>query len=563
MQGGHSEALAEGGSGQGQVPLQGGEVFPPPVLAFLFARQVDPRHLCHTEGLKVIVKLLCAQTLANHHKGRVTGVLHCFRQGLMAMSLNLGAVDPHPIDHIVARAIEGGVFIHHALLQGGGQHQRLEGGARLVRLPDGLVPPLGLPRLCRCLGGGLFLKLRVGLLLLRGLLGVLRLELLIKAGDVRLDLPLEQAVCHCGVAVGIELRGAGHSQDGPGLGIHHHAEAAVAHIVRLDPGLNGLLGIGLDGAVQGQGQIIAVDRVDIVGVAVAGDALEHVLIAGLQAVHAPFGVDKAQHLRGQGGKGVVPLRAGGEVKVIGGLVLLDEGPNGLGLPLLHIGQQHLILGVLLLQTPLQVRPVQVRTDGAQAVCHLVPFPLDLLLISTLVQLSILVLKVVLIHAVNQVFRGQDQVVDGGRHGHHLAVGIQDVPPVSRYRHIHQLLLGSLLLIEVVVPDGDVPQLHRQRDEKAHPAYQHQDHGAAEHHPLGDPVLFRLAVVPAFPLFPLTTHAGSSSLPVGRKISLLTSEGRREVAFPRPLSLSRSFSGSTIWPRQRKYSVSSCTIFLNP
>ena len=57
MQRGRSEALAEGGSGQGQVPLQGGEVFPPPVLAFLFARQVDPRHLCHTEGLKVIVKL--------------------------------------------------------------------------------------------------------------------------------------------------------------------------------------------------------------------------------------------------------------------------------------------------------------------------------------------------------------------------------------------------------------------------------------------------------------------------------------------------------------------------
>ena len=495
----------------------------------------------------------------------------------MAMSLNLGAVDPHPIDHIVARAIEGGVFIHHALLQGGGQHQRLEGGARLVRLPDGLVPPLGLPRLCRCLGGGLFLKLRVGLLLLRGLLGVLRLELLIEAGDVRLDLPLEQAVCHCGVAVGIELRGAGHSQDGPGLGIHHHAEAAVAHIVRLDPGLDGLLGIGLDGAVQGQGQVIAVDRVDVVGVAVvhlhifccfsrdhpAGDALEHVLIAGLQAVHAPFGVDKAQHLRGQGGKGVVPLRTGGEVEVIGGLVLLDEGPDGLGLPLLHIGQQHLILGVLLLQPPLQIRPVQVRTDGAQAVRHLVPLPLDLRLIGALVQLSILVLKVVLVHAVDQILRSQDQVVDGGRHGHHLAVGVQDVPPVGRNGHIHQLLLSGLLLIEVVVLDGDVPQLHHQRDEKAHPAYQHQDHGAAEHHPLGDPALFRLAAVPAVPLFPLTTHAGSSSLPIGRKISLLTSEGRREVAFPRPLSLSRSFSGSTIWPRQRKYSVSSRTMFFSP
>ena len=180
----------------------------------------------------------------------------------------LRTVNSDPVDLIVAGTVEGVALAHHALLQGGGQHQGLEGGARLVGLPQALVQPLGLPDGGIGLGLGLLLELRVGELLLGGLLGVLRLELLIDPLDVGRGLALEETVHDRRVVVGVKLRGAGHGQDLHGLGIGHDAHAAVAHVVSGDALLQDLLGIGLDGAVNGQGQVIAVDRVHIVGVAV-------------------------------------------------------------------------------------------------------------------------------------------------------------------------------------------------------------------------------------------------------------------------------------------------------
>ena len=249
------------------------------------------------------------------------------------------------------------------------------------------------------------------------------------------------------------------------------------HVVHLNTLFQRLLGVGLDGGVQGQSQIVTVDGVDVVGVAVihlhvlgslarhhtAGHTLEQVLVPGLQAVGAALGVHKAQHLAGQGTVGVVALGAGGEIEVVGGIVLLNKGPDGLGVLLLDLGGQHLILGVGLLHALFQLFPVQVRHQLTQAVHHHIPLALDLGVVGVLVQVAVLILELTLTHTGHQVLGGQDQVVYRGRHGQHIAVGIQDLAPVGRHGHVHQLLLDGFGLILIVVHDGDVPQLDQQRN----------------------------------------------------------------------------------------------------
>ena len=216
------------------------------------------------------------------------------------------------------------------------------------------------------------------------------------------------------------------------------------HVVHLNALFQRLLSVGLDGSVQGQGQNVAVDGVDVVGVAVvhlhvlgglarhhtAGHALEQVLVPGLQAVGTALGVDEAQHLAGQGTVGVVALGAGGEIEVVGGIVLLDKGPDGLGVLLLNLGGQYLILGVGLLHTLFQLLPVQVRHQLTQAVHHHIPLALDLGFVGILVQVAVLILELTLAHTGHQVLGGQDQVVYRGRHGQHIAVGIQDLASVG-------------------------------------------------------------------------------------------------------------------------------------
>ncbi len=127
-------------------------------------------------------------------------------------------------------------------------------------------------------------------------------------------------------------------------------------------------------------------------------------------------------------------------------------------------------------------PVQRGRQGHQLLHHLVlpgghPGAVDLLVQG----LAVLILVG---HALHQVQRGQNQLIHRGRHGHHVAVAVIDVPPAGRDGEIQSLLLGGHLLVLVVVDDGDVPQLPGQRDEHQHPAYQHQEDGAPEDRPLG-------------------------------------------------------------------------------
>ena len=341
------------------------------------------------------------------------------------MARALGAADGLVVSrHFVgAAAIEGVVFRHHALLQGGGQHHGLEGGARLIPGVQGLAAPLGVHRVGIGLGLGLFQQLRLG-----KILRVVLFQVGIDVVGVLLHLLIEQLVGDGGVVVGVEAGGAGHGQNGPRLGVHHDAEGPVAHVIGLDALLQGLLRIGLDGGVDGQGQVIAVDGVDKLGIVVVhlgaragagGDdparrALEHVVIGRLDAHRAPLGVDKAQGLGRQAGIGVIPLGPRHQIEIVRGLVLHDVVPDGLGVLLLDLGLD-LPIGVFRgLHLLFQLLLVQVGDQTHQVPHQLVLGRLHGGIPGGLVQVSVAVGIVLFVHAVlHQVLGGQNQVIHRG------------------------------------------------------------------------------------------------------------------------------------------------------
>ena len=405
----------------------------------------------------------------------------------------LGAVDGGgvAVHHHRAGAGEGVVLVHQPLLQGHGQDDGLEGGAGLVGLVDRLAVPLAHHRLVIGLALGLGQQLGVG-----EILRIAGLELLVDGLGLGLHVPLEDGVGDLGVVVGVEVGDTGDGQDLPGLGVHGDAEGPVLHVVVLDALLQCLLQIGLDGGVQGEGHVIAVLRVDVLGVGVvqlgaaprlggdhpAGGPLQNVVIGRLHPVGSPVGVDKAQGLGGQSGVGVVPLGAGEQVEIGGGLVLHDILPDGLGLLLLDVGLD-LPVGVLD-GVDLGVHPllVQAGHQGHQVRLHLL-----LLLGHQGGPLRLgqgVALLVLLGHALHQVVGGQDQVVDGGRHGQHIAVAVIDVPPGGRHGQVQGLLVAGLLLILVVVDHGDVPQLPAQGEKHQHAAAHHEEHRPLEDAALG-------------------------------------------------------------------------------
>ena len=107
-----------------------------------------------------------------------------------------GTVDAPAADVVVAGAVKGIIFRHHALLQSGGQHQSLKGGAGLIGILHGTVAPLLLTGRALGLSLGLLLKLRVGELLLGGLGVVFRLQLLVDRSRIGLYILQQEAVAN-------------------------------------------------------------------------------------------------------------------------------------------------------------------------------------------------------------------------------------------------------------------------------------------------------------------------------------------------------------------------------
>ena len=155
------EGLPEAGRGELAEVLRVAEhVLAPPDAAALAAevyarragelRRAVAGALKEAEGLGVVVEPLLAYALADVHEGHVAAVLHRLGQRLRAVTAAFPAADGGvaPEHRRAAAAVEAGVHVHDALLERHGQRYDLEGRARLIRVRDGLVPPLEL------LGGG-------------------------------------------------------------------------------------------------------------------------------------------------------------------------------------------------------------------------------------------------------------------------------------------------------------------------------------------------------------------------------------------------------------------------
>ena len=306
LEGRHGEGLAEGVAGH--VDLRAVEGFAVGKDALGLPGEVHTGGLKEAEVLQIVVVGVGPDLVAHADKGRVAGIGRGGGQVLGAVAGVVGAVDGlgDPLHPDTAGAVEGGVLVHHALLQGHGQGENLVGGAGLIGVVEALVAPLQVAQ-------GLQLR---------------RAGLLIRVGLSLLPLLLEGCVIEIAVVVQIVVGEGRKPQKRPGIHVHDDACGPVFRLVLGHHLLHPLLQVVLDVGVDGQHHIVAVLGVVVLlvlvekGLAVhvlGGDGeargpLQLLLIQRLGAVGPlVFAVDEADHVGGQGGVGIEPLGVGGEV----------------------------------------------------------------------------------------------------------------------------------------------------------------------------------------------------------------------------------------------------------
>ena len=424
-----------------------------------------------------------------------------------------GALDGIARHPHAAGAGEGVAVADHALLQGGGQDQGLEGGAGLIGVVDGLVAPL------------VQLSLAQGLQVLVAVLAVGGLE--------GVQLSLDVRVTDDAGVVQVVAWGVGPGQDGPGVRVHGDAEAAVLDLEGLDALFQDALAVALDGGVQGEDNVVAVGGVVVVlvagehfsAVAVAGGdhpahlAGELLLVEGLDAVGAAVGVDKADDLAGQGVLRIIALAGGGDDDGVGQSVVRDELPHLVGHLLLSLAGKHLIG---------RVGPLQPRRDVLLINAQNLREALGHQLIGRLRRGGHLVgVSPRLLHPLGIVFLDLDQVprgdndpVDGGAHGQGVPVAVVDGAPVGLHRHIPGLLVDGQFLVIVVLYDLDLVECHQQGDERQDAEHHQKDDGAPQNGPVAPAVALRMACV--FSVLP--GHGHILSLAVSRGAVSLSGSG---------------------------------------
>ena len=257
-----------------------------------FTRGVDARLFHETECLHVVVEFLIADAKPDVDERGVAGVCKRCRQILRTVSLALGAVDGLALDIDRAAAGKGGVQVDRPLLKRHGKRERLERGARLVGVVDGLVSPL--------------LEPEVG--------GMLDDLLLCQTGGENV------AVQRAGI-VEVVIRQRRHGEHCIGLAIHHDARCALAGAEARLQLLHALFEVILDRRVDGGVEAAAVLRVEILLVLIeyrrAVDVLcrhhhaalagELLVIYGLQAVRAAVFVGKSNHVGRKRSVGIDPF----------------------------------------------------------------------------------------------------------------------------------------------------------------------------------------------------------------------------------------------------------------
>ena len=235
-----------------------------------------------------------------------------------------------------AGAVKAVLHAHRPLLQGHGQCDDLEGGARLIGVGQGLVPPLA----------GLGLAQQPGALFLR-FTGV-------DNGHVRIA--DRQKVVQIIAAQG------GHGQDLPGVHIHGDGAGAVLNIVICHGLLQVLFHIVLDGLINGGDHVEAV----LAGVIFlklgeqqfcshgvggpdcpAGTAGKGFVILGFDPLKAVvIRAHKADQMAGQRGIGVIPLGIRLQADTPQAILALERA-NRIGLLLFQLpGHRHIPAALL-------------------------------------------------------------------------------------------------------------------------------------------------------------------------------------------------------------------------
>ena len=385
-----------------------------------------------------------------------------------------------PVGHLLAAVtVKVVVGRDDPLLQGCRHHQRFKGRTGLVGVRQGLVSPLEVE--------GVADRLVVLVAVLAVLLGQ------------GFQLIQQFLVEDAGIAVGVKVGAAGHTQHRSGGGVQGDGEATLFHVVGLDALLQGLLQHGLDGGINGQVEVAAVLGVDVLLIGGehlgAGSRLgsdhssggpgQNILVQGLHTLGAHLhaaavlGIGhEAQDMGAHRGVGVIALAGGLEVEHGREFVLLNKLPHRGGLLLLQLVGQRLIGGVGVLNALAQ--PVLVESQQVhQSVHNQVPLVLDGLLVLLLLQVAVIVLIAALVHRNHHVPGGEDQLIDGAGPGQGTALGVVDGTPSGVDRHVQGLLIGRPLLPLVVLEDLQLHQLGHQGHKGHHSHHRQQHHRAAE------------------------------------------------------------------------------------
>ena len=542
-QGRDVEGLAEGIGRQGDHV--GVELRPAGENSADLADHVHAGGLHKAEGLQIVIVAVRTDLQAHGDKGWVAGVAGGHLQGLGAVAAAAGTADglAPALDLDGAGAGEGGVHVHHALLQGRRQGQGLEGGAGLIGGVDALVAPLGIQNIA----GGLADRRLI--VLLRGVAALV----LFQGRQGAVQLCLQLLVVNGAVVVEVIIRVRGHGQDSPGVHIHDDAGGTVGGVELIRHALDALFQIVLDVAVQSQHQVFAVFRVVILLILVkqvaaggvfggdcqSGGAGEDAVVLGLQA-HAALvvAVHEADDVGGQGAVGVIPLgvRLHPNAPELHPLAFrhlvarvvdlaVDEAADIVGDLLVHLFLHHLILGegaLHFFQDGLLVHAQQ----PLQA-------PGDIGLVSDLagdIGLSLflglrggLLLFPLLLHILHNVLGRDAHGLRRGGDGQRQAVAVIDRAPGRRDHGAAGLLGHGLFLQFIMLVDLQVVQLPKQQ-QKCDDAQQHhhQQRPAADHlvgpaggftfsggcfcHGLRPPVLLQTGSKKAYlPYSPLSVH----------------------------------------------------------
>ena len=250
----------------------------------------------------------------------------------------------------------------------------------------------------------------------------------------------------------------------------------------------------MNGGIQGQfhavpvlGVIVVLEEVHQVGAASVGGGDHQAVGAGqlgvilrLHPVSAAVVIGEADDLGGQVGVRVVTFGVGGQVDTAGQLVLGDElAHGGLGLRV-DLGGDLLVLA-LLVRTLL--RHVLLG-DPIQQLCQVLGdqfLHVDVIVLGALARLlGRLQLPVQLLLLFHDGFGGDDDVIDGGADGQHVALTVVDGAPLGVDGQLTGLLLDGLLLQGVMLGHLQIPQLPADGQEDGDAEHDQQDQDAFEY-----------------------------------------------------------------------------------